>query len=357
LSDPLTPESEPDGPPPSSTNPRQRRLAFGAAIAVALAAGFVTWLLVRNDHTSSSTRAQLSAAVAVTPGRLRSLAVSAQHPVFWLGPEPGFTYELTQTTDGRIYVRYLPHGVAIGVKKPYLTVATYPFPGAFAAIRKQAAVKGAVLTRLADGGLALLDTAYPQSVHLAYPGVNYQIEVFDPSPGRAMELVAAGKLSSFGRLTAAPPSPATTTTGTPSTSASAPSAASVAALEALAAQLGHPIYWAGPKTGYTYELTRAADGRVYIRYLPAGVRVGDPRPGFLTVATYPFPGAYTAVKRTAKGAVKLTLAHGGIGVVDGQYPQSIHLAYPGVAYQVEVFDPSPSAGRKLVAAGRIVPVP
>ncbi len=96
---------------------------------------------------------------------------------------------------------------------------------------------------------------------------------------------------------------------------------------------------------------------MFIRYLPPGTKVGDPRAGFLTVATYPFPGAYAAVARTAKGAAKIGLAHGGVAVVDGAYPKSIHLAFPGVSYQVEVFDPSPSTGRKLVASGTIRPVP
>ena len=63
------------------------------------------------------------------------------------------------------------------------------------------------------------------------------------------------------------------------------------------------------------------------------------------------------MKRTSGGAVVLELAHGGIAVVDTRDPMSIHLAYPGVGYQVEVFDPSPAGGRALVTAGRIMQVP
>ena len=75
------------------------------------------------------------------------------------------------------------------------------------------------------------------------------------------------------------------------------------------------------------------------------------------MATYPFPGAYAAVAKTAKGAARIGLAHGGVASVDDAYPKSIHLAFPGVSYQVEVFDPSPSISRKLVASGAIRPVP
>ena len=52
-------------------------------------------------------------------------------------------------------------------------MATYPFPGAYAALEKQAAARGAVTAKLAGGGIAVLDGSYPESVHVAYPNVNY----------------------------------------------------------------------------------------------------------------------------------------------------------------------------------------
>ncbi len=337
----------------STAPPTGRPFRLGAVVAIAIAAGFVVWLVLRNGSdnnsstaTATATKTQRAAAQAVTRKGLRSLAASVEHPVFWLGPKSGYRYELTRTTNGKIYVRYLPRGVAVGADKPYLTVATYPFPGAFAAIKKQAAAKGAATVKLAHGGIAVLDQAYPKSVHLAYPGVNYQVEVYDPMPARAMQLVSAGQVANVGGLALVP-----VIAGAP------PAAATVAQLGALATSLGHPIYWAGPKAGYTYELTETSTGKVYIRYLPKGVPVGDPRARYLTVATYPFPGAFAAVKKTAGGAATIKLARGGIGVVDGAYPKSIHVAFPGLSYQVEVFDPSPSSGRRLVASGVIAPVP
>src|SRR5438105_3104986 len=50
-----------------------------------------------------------------------------------------------------------------------------------------------------------------------------------------------------------------------------PVALNAGSLSALAKSVGQPIYWAGPRPGYLYELTRAANRNVYIRYLPAGV--------------------------------------------------------------------------------------
>ena len=45
------------------------------------------------------------------------------------------------------------------------------------------------------------------------------------------------------------------------------------AIAAYSKAIGAPIYWAGPQKGYTYELTRTADGKAYVRYLPTGVKV------------------------------------------------------------------------------------
>ena len=40
--------------------------------------------------------------------------------------------------------------------------------------------------------MALVDESYPNSVHVAYPGVDYQVEVYDPSPARAREVATSG---------------------------------------------------------------------------------------------------------------------------------------------------------------------
>jgi hypothetical protein len=326
------------------------RVRIGAVIALAVAVGVIVWLVLQNSGGSSpTTHAQSNQPVAASRHRLRALATSLGHPLFWLGPEPGYTYELTQTQNGKIYIRYLPHGVKIGSAKPYLTVATYPFPGAFPAIQKLAQTRGAVSVKLPLGGLALLDTGYPESVHVAYPGVNYQIEVYDPTAAAAMQKVAAGHIAVLGNLHGASATPAAPTSA---------KAASVAQLRALSRSLGHPVYWAGPKPGYTYELSQNSVGAVFIRYLPAGVPVGVPKSNYLIVATYPFPNALAAIRRVAAGAKYgvTRLPGGGLAVVDGQYPKSIHLAFPGSNFQVEVYDPLPSTTHTIVASHKIVPV-
>jgi hypothetical protein len=133
---------------------------------------------------------------------------------------------------------------------------------------------------------------------------------------------------------------------------------SVEELKALAVTLGHPIYWAGEEPSDTYELTRTRNGSVYIRYLPDGVRVGDRRPEYLTVGTYPQKGALGILKTTAaKNGVKtIDVGEGALAFVDKKHPTSVYVAYPGSDFQIEVYDPAPGRARRLLTSGQVIPL-
>jgi hypothetical protein len=139
---------------------------------------------------------------------------------------------------------------------------------------------------------------------------------------------------------------------------SGPALVSQAQLERLAASVDHPVYWAGPKDGFSYELTRASQGRIFVRYLPRGVAAGDRRPDFLTVGTYSQTKAFTDLKRAAKrtGSVSTTIDNGGLVVFNSNHPTSVYFAYPDAKYQVEVFAPSGETARSLVRTGQIKPI-
>jgi hypothetical protein len=136
------------------------------------------------------------------------------------------------------------------------------------------------------------------------------------------------------------------------------SAVSVAQLRALPSRTGHPVYWAGPRARNTYELTRPTDGNVYIRYLPPGVAVGDRRPAFTTIGTYPQAGALKAVRKLSRqpGVVTFRVAGDGIAVYSRTRPRSVYLAFPGKELQVEIYDPSPPAARRLARSGVVRPI-
>ena len=135
-------------------------------------------------------------------------------------------------------------------------------------------------------------------------------------------------------------------------------AASESELQSLAESLNHPVYWAGAKRNYTYELTRLTDGRIYIRYLPAGVKIGDNRPLFLTIGTYPRKKAFAELERAARGqgAVRAGLPGGGLMVFSAAKPTSVYFGYRRARYQVEVYHPSANTARRLVLSGKVVPV-
>jgi hypothetical protein len=138
---------------------------------------------------------------------LRALSASAGQPVYWAGEQPGTKLELTRTTTGRIFIRYLPAGAQIA--DPSLAfpfVATYRYPKAFEAVTKASRGTGAVVRSLANGGLAVQNRRGPElvkatarplpspPVFLAYPGSDYLVEVYDRSADRALGLVSSRRV-------------------------------------------------------------------------------------------------------------------------------------------------------------------
>jgi hypothetical protein len=130
---------------------------------------------------------------------------------------------------------------------------------------------------------------------------------------------------------------------TASSGATGPAIVSPSDLSAIPGKIGHPIYWAGSRTGSQIELTQTNDGKVYVRYLEGGAKAGDSRPDFLTVGTYPFQGAQKALKDLAAkpGEKSENLSGGGILVYGAQSATSVYVAYPNQDLQVEVYDPDP----------------
>lgn len=306
-------------------------------VAAALVAALVVvWVLVGDDNQAQRARAP---AVGVSLQKLNAIAATIPHPVYWAGAQPRNTYEFTRTEDDRIYIRYLPPGTKVGSPRgDFLSVGTYPQDRAFETLKATAKKQGASTIPLSAGGLAFQDKNRPTSVYAAYPGSDYQIEVFEPSGDRALQLVRAGKLVALARP--------------------ASQAASAAELKALVARLGHPIYWAGARAKTTYELTRTKSGRIYIRYLPPGVRVGNSSADYVTVGTYPHRNAFAALKASAAKvqATPIELPGGGLAYIDTKRPTSAYLAYPDAAVQVEVYTPDPKRTERLVTSREIEPV-
>jgi hypothetical protein len=187
--------ARPAGKPPAAGG----GLPLWAVAAIVIVVGFLVWFLfIRDDDSSdsgSSTGSQATKTVDLASAQgLPAEVADVGHPVYWLGPKPGVNYEVTNITDGRTYVRYLPAGVEAESESPYLTVGSYGQANAFDVLKGLAKGPGHTVT-IPNGGLALTNGPKAQGVYVAYPGVDTQIEIFDPQLGHALDLAKSGALT------------------------------------------------------------------------------------------------------------------------------------------------------------------
>jgi hypothetical protein len=193
--------AERTGPNEPGGSRRRARLRLGAALAVALVAAFVAWLLLSDDDNDDAAgdranTADATAARAATRAELVELAGSLDYPIYWAGSVPDRTFELTRTSSGRVYIRYLPPGVEPGDRRPrYLTVGTYPQANGYAAVRAASRRPNTLSRQAAGGALIVYNRGRPRSAYFSFPGARFQVEVFDPTPGRARQLTLSGRIT------------------------------------------------------------------------------------------------------------------------------------------------------------------
>lgn len=131
----------------------------------------------------------------LAPEELAAEAIALGRPVYWAGPQEDAAIELTRTEEGNTSIRYIPEGDdGGGDPADYLTVVTYPYPDAYEALNQQAETTDVLSRDLPKGGFAISPPDPPVNAYLAYKGEDYQVEVYDPSPGRALKLVVDGAI-------------------------------------------------------------------------------------------------------------------------------------------------------------------
>jgi hypothetical protein len=182
---------------------RRRLIQFGVwgVFAVLAAVLLISVLSNGGDDNSSESEAETStaSAVIVSADALREKATEREGPIYWAGEQAGAQIEFSQPQAGRTYVRYLTGGAEAGdPSAEFLTVGTYAFKDAAKALREQAKHPNGVLASAPGGGVVYFDTTHPQSVYLAYPGEEAQIEVYDPNPKRSLGLVSSGLIVPVG---------------------------------------------------------------------------------------------------------------------------------------------------------------
>jgi hypothetical protein len=181
------------------------RLRPTAVAAIAVAVVLLAWLLLfrggddSGDSTAESQASAAGQAVSVVPeSELLGALKGAGYPIYWAGPRSGVEYEVSRPSADRTYVRYLPEGEEAGSEEPFLTVGSYQQAEAIKEIRKLGQKPGAVLVQTAGGGSAYAEGPDATSAYLAFPGVDSQIEVFDPTGGQALRLIRSGAIVPVG---------------------------------------------------------------------------------------------------------------------------------------------------------------
>jgi hypothetical protein len=168
-------------------------LLIAVALFVGGAAAWQSWTS-HNSHTSVPAVEGLKPGVPaiVSLSQLEDLAAE-QGPLYWAGPRNGTHYEVTVTTDGGTYVRYVPIGAQAGAKTPYLTVGTYRAVNGYGALSKAKKTDADVVVARSGAVIATFHAA-PASTYFAFPDAAFQVEVFAPLPGESRKLTESGAI-------------------------------------------------------------------------------------------------------------------------------------------------------------------
>jgi len=166
-------------------------LPLAAGLAAAVVAMLLIWLLFikAEDEAGDAGGPEI-----VQTSGLSDAAKRLGHPIYWIGERTGASYELAESDNGRVYVRYLDRGADAGVRSTqFVTVATYPVRNATAALRRGLASRPeAELARADNGALLLIDPKAPGSIRLAYPGADQQVELYTPDVAEGIRLAKSG---------------------------------------------------------------------------------------------------------------------------------------------------------------------
>lgn len=166
------------------------RLRWGIVVAVAIVA-LIAWLVVRGGRSGSSAHNSQ----VLSKSELREAAAGFGSPLYWAGPALNAEYELVNVANGGHQLRYVPageHSEAASARA--LTVGSYPLADAAAAIRAVARQPWAVIRHGAGGREVVSSRRNPGSVYFASPDNSVEVEVYAPSPQRAMRLALSGRI-------------------------------------------------------------------------------------------------------------------------------------------------------------------
>lgn len=165
------------------------------------AALLVGWWL--GSAGSSSAEAQGSAVnisvdepVIVTADELHEVAQS-HYPLYWAGERPDTSIELTLTSAGGAFVRYLPPDAKAGASQEYLTVGTYYAVDGYSSLAAVDPDTAHVVTAQ-NGAVIVTFDSDPLSTYFSFPRASFQVEVFSPTTAESKTLTDDGTITIVG---------------------------------------------------------------------------------------------------------------------------------------------------------------
>lgn len=161
-----------------------------------LAGSGLTYAITANPESSvkvlSSTLSEkTSGKVALSEKELISTVADLGIDVYWAGPVKGARYTLAVPADGQAYVRYLPNGEGLNdTEANYVVIATYVTPDAFAATQAAGNQTNGVTFINVQGAAVYYSKETQTNVYVAYPNIDFQIEVFSPIAKTALDIAS-----------------------------------------------------------------------------------------------------------------------------------------------------------------------
>lgn len=165
-------------------------------VAAFLAGSVLTYTFTANSEpsveVSASTFTEVTAGkVPLTEKELISAVKQLGVAVYWAGPVEGAKYTLSAPAEGQVYVRYLPNGEGLTDTKPnYVVIATYATPDAFISTQAAGNQTNGVTFINTQGAAVFYSKDAPTNVYVAYPNIDFQVEVFSPIAKTALDIAS-----------------------------------------------------------------------------------------------------------------------------------------------------------------------
>lgn len=156
------------------------------ALAVCLA--LVSWLVSR--ERADQPVATGSGDRFVSAAELRDAVARLPFSVYWAGVDPGADLELVESAS-EVLVRYIEEGDDEGSRT---VVASYSVPDPEGELSEFAVRPGSRVLSGVGGRQLVFSAARPTSVYFADQAGGVQVEVYDPSPARALRLARSARV-------------------------------------------------------------------------------------------------------------------------------------------------------------------